>query len=370
MKLNQIHDIKVKVSPHRSLNSCMGVITSPELSAMEEDELQKELEHAGVIKAKVITSRRNDTLSKTATIILTFKGTDLPKYIYAAYLKFKVRAYVPPPKRCFKCQKYGHLGKVCKHKALCAKCGVDFHGDTECSNPTKCVNCNGNHAAYDRSCPRFTKEKALSKIQAEEKKSYQEAKRIQEMKHQVNVSSFATAVDRNKNKFVNAETQTICKCSCTCSIEQCNGDKILTSKPRSINAELPTRFSRATSTSSLEHGQDPRQGPPHLTKGGRTSSSASFGDEDDQVRAGKGSRRKPSLSPDKKAERKNLKQTIPILPLLSLFVQYPNLKHEHSLFFPVLEQIPLSREKPSPHRFRDQIVRFLHLNSPWGRYQR
>src|SRR5215469_14854446 len=113
MNVKQLHDMQVTVSPHRSLNSCTGVITSTELSKLKEEEIQAELEEIGVSNVKIIT-RQGDDRVNTSTMILTFKGTYLPSYIYAGYMRMKVRAYIPPPKRCFKCQKYGHFQSTCK----------------------------------------------------------------------------------------------------------------------------------------------------------------------------------------------------------------------------------------------------------------
>src|SRR5215469_5176702 len=183
MNVKQLHDMQVTVLPHRSLNSSTDVITSTELSKLKEEEIQAELEEIGVSKAKIITTRQGDDRVNTSTMILTFKGTYLPSYIYAGYMRIKVRAYIRPPRRCFKCQKYGHFQSTCKQKETCAKCGKDKH-EGDCSDPTKCVNCKGDHAAYDKKCRRFVKEKGISKIQVEQKKPYPEAKKIQEARSQ------------------------------------------------------------------------------------------------------------------------------------------------------------------------------------------
>ncbi|XP_037536589.1 cyclin-H [Nematolebias whitei] len=36
-----------------------------------------------------------------------------------------IMPYIPPPLRCYKCQRYGHIAAVCKGKQRCAKCGAD-----------------------------------------------------------------------------------------------------------------------------------------------------------------------------------------------------------------------------------------------------
>lgn len=46
------------------------------------------------------------------------------------YMSFSVRTFVPPPVRCFKCQRYGHTANVCKGKQTYGRCGKDHaYGD-------------------------------------------------------------------------------------------------------------------------------------------------------------------------------------------------------------------------------------------------
>src|SRR5215469_976864 len=253
--VKQLHDMKVTVSPHRSLNSCTGVITSTELSKLKEEEIQAELEEIGVRKVKIITTRQGDDRVNTSTMILTFKGTHLPSYTYAGYMRIKVRAYIPPPRRCFKCQKYGHFQSTCKQKETCAKCGKDKH-EGGCSGPKKCVNCEGDHAAYDKECPRLKKEKAISKIQVEQKKPYSEAQKIQEARSQTPAKpNYAAAAGGNTTSpttMCNAETQTVCKCVCACAIN-------LESTDRVMYARVKTRTTAdgSTNTQPCDHQTQP-----------------------------------------------------------------------------------------------------------------
>jgi len=188
-------------------------------------------------------------------MILTFKRTVLPRYIYAEYTRIKARAYIPPPRRCFKCQKYGHFQSTCKQKEICAKCGKAKH-EGNCSDPTKCVNCEGDHAAYNKICPRFVKEKAISKIQVVQKKSYPEAQKIQEARRQTPAKpSYAAAAGGNTpspTTMCNAETQTICKCECACAINPESTDRV-------IYARVKTRTTAdgSTNTLSCEHQAQP-----------------------------------------------------------------------------------------------------------------
>ncbi|KAE8742710.1 hypothetical protein FOCC_FOCC011742 [Frankliniella occidentalis] len=112
---------------------------------------------------------------------LTFEGQTLPKYIYLEGLRIKVEPYVPPVKRCTKCQLFGHISKDCRGKARCGKCG-NSHMDEECpEEKIFCIYCKTeDHSAEDREkCNRWAKEKQVKKHMAEKNLSYAKALQIQ-----------------------------------------------------------------------------------------------------------------------------------------------------------------------------------------------
>ena len=81
--------IPIKVTPHRTMNSCKGVIRDRDLAEMDLVELVSELKCVGVTDARNIMQNRNGTKTKTATIILTFARAILPKSINAGYSKIR-----------------------------------------------------------------------------------------------------------------------------------------------------------------------------------------------------------------------------------------------------------------------------------------
>ena len=66
---------------------------------------------------------------------------------------------LPNHRRCFNCQRPGHLAKDCKHTIACSRCSLE-HASHECSSSfLKCANCvingehNVNHASFSKCCP-------------------------------------------------------------------------------------------------------------------------------------------------------------------------------------------------------------------------
>ena len=55
------------------------------------------------------------------------------------------------PTRCFNCQKYSHIAKLCKNKTVCENCGEEHTG--VCEKEICCHNCKGKHKASSRFCP-------------------------------------------------------------------------------------------------------------------------------------------------------------------------------------------------------------------------
>ncbi|KHJ34380.1 putative zinc finger cchc-type protein [Erysiphe necator] len=56
--------------------------------------------------------------------------------------------------QCFKCQRYGHIAKICTAEAKCGKCAGD-HNTRECSGKreARCINCGKKHTSWYQSCP-------------------------------------------------------------------------------------------------------------------------------------------------------------------------------------------------------------------------
>jgi hypothetical protein len=49
--------------------------------------------------------------------------------------------------RCFRCQKFGHTQHRWTSDIACGNSGEAGHGDSPCTNPSKCVDCKGNNSS-------------------------------------------------------------------------------------------------------------------------------------------------------------------------------------------------------------------------------
>ena len=174
--------VPMVVAPHRTKNSCRGVINSFDLRGVSDDEITEDLSTYGVTHSRRITSRRGGETVPTDSIVLTFSGNDLPAAVVVGYVRVGVRTYIPNPMRCFRCQRFGHTQTHCKGRPTCSKCASTDHSDQSCdSDVLRCVNCGEDqnpHTAYDRACPRYADEKEINAMLREISPSERHAKFI------------------------------------------------------------------------------------------------------------------------------------------------------------------------------------------------
>ena len=181
-----------------------GVIRCPDIKCSDEEILEG-LKDEGVIKLDTISGFRDGQRKPTGTFILTFQSQTLPKYIRVGCYRVAVSQLIPNPIRCYKCQKFGHTKFNCRKNEVCNKCGKEDHTDSqECTKEAKCVNCQGNHASNDKTCPKWKEEKEIQRIKAERGISNTDAKKQMDIFN----SAKAAAATKPVVKTVNAETQT------------------------------------------------------------------------------------------------------------------------------------------------------------------
>lgn len=124
---------------------------------------------------------RDPTTSKT-TLIAYPREMNLPQYVAIDGQRFKVYPFIPKPRRCDRCQRFGHLPDHCPNNVICSRCSGN-HAYNECPNKDapKCANCFQEHSAAHRQCPVYIKTQEVLKVRAIEKVTYAQAvKRVEE----------------------------------------------------------------------------------------------------------------------------------------------------------------------------------------------
>ncbi|GFY35363.1 uncharacterized protein TNCV_797121 [Trichonephila clavipes] len=171
-------DSNLTVTPHKSLNSCRGVISEPDLLYASEGEILEGLSDQGVTQVRRITILKDSTRLPTKHIILSFNSPKLPTTIKAGYLNCKIRPNIQNPLRCFKCQRFGHSQNSCRGQLTCSRCASVGHSSTDCTLEPKCVNCTQSHPSDSKLCQKWKLEKQIQEIKTNKNISYFEARRL------------------------------------------------------------------------------------------------------------------------------------------------------------------------------------------------
>ena len=160
----KLGNIPVKVDVHKTKNTIKGTILTSNFHDMTDAEFLERLIPQGVLD--VFNVPKRDKSGKSARYFLTFAGNKLPDKILAEGLVLKVKAPNNSPRRCPKCQEFGHGEKTCVKAKICCKCGKQAdHDYSDCPNETCCSNCGQGHAASAPECPLFQIEAAVIRHQ-------------------------------------------------------------------------------------------------------------------------------------------------------------------------------------------------------------
>ncbi len=52
--------------------------------------------------------------TETESVLVEFETKVLPEETFFGFMKYRVREFIPKPMRCFNCQEFEHVAKVCK----------------------------------------------------------------------------------------------------------------------------------------------------------------------------------------------------------------------------------------------------------------
>ena len=156
---NGVRTVPITVVPHPTKGFLTGVITLPDLSDVEDEDILEELRDQGVQRVRRLQRRENGGAVKSNTFVLSFFQSELAEKVRVTWRSIRVRPYIPNPVRCYRCQEYGHVQSSCGRSERCARCSATGHKSSSCDAPKPRCTCGGEHEAWSRKCPKLAKEK-------------------------------------------------------------------------------------------------------------------------------------------------------------------------------------------------------------------
>lgn len=186
LQIDQLGPCQVEIMKDPLKNSVYGVLFDFDdiFGDLSEEAIVELLHGQGVIR--VTRFKKGKDKEPTRSYKLAFDGLICPMEIKVRGIWFRIREYVPPPLRCFRCQRYKHSRGGCRSKvATCQICGEEGHeariyDDTgrivqTCDKVRKCVNCKGDHEAGFKDCPTHVDWQKVNQLVVNQKLSRQEA---------------------------------------------------------------------------------------------------------------------------------------------------------------------------------------------------
>ena len=177
--LSHLGEIPIVSKPDDVRNTSKGTIYAPDFSSDSSEAILAHLRKRNVPISDVyrFPPRKENPSTPNPRLLLTFSVPFPPTNVKLGFTKHTVRTYVPFPRRCFKCQKFGHPQKYCRSlQAICPRCGSSLHLSCE-KHPPCCPNCKGPHSASSAECPSFILEKEILELNALQKLDRREVTR-------------------------------------------------------------------------------------------------------------------------------------------------------------------------------------------------
>lgn len=113
----------------------------------------------------------------TQTVVLTFRGQELPLRVFSYYSSLEVETYQYPTIQCMNCCRFGHIKAQCRSKPRCYRCAQPHLGD-DCLIPeaeSTCLYCSAKHFSTSRTCPEQNRQKSIKTVMSRDGVSYEEA---------------------------------------------------------------------------------------------------------------------------------------------------------------------------------------------------
>ena len=185
--VTNIENFPVSIEKHKFYNRIRGIIESPALCLMPENEIIEGLEAYNCTAAKKLDKPARDSKNQyirdeenklkwipSGEVEISLESEALPTRVDIIGLSLVVEKYKPEPRFCKCCLQYGHFFKFCPNKAirLCPWCAEKHHTKVgeKCTKPPKCRSCSEEgredtrHSTTNRNCPRFKKEAKIAEV--------------------------------------------------------------------------------------------------------------------------------------------------------------------------------------------------------------
>ena len=200
LQITELAGINVKATQYSgSQVTTKGVIHKID-TQISNEEIEEVLKEQNVVNAKRFLKKIRGEIVATPSVLITFKGKNLPETLNFLYEVRQVDNYFPPVPRCYKCQLFGHIKANCKGKLRCVRCGGE-HEFEECAskdNP-KCLRCGENHSAAFQGCKHYIEAKQIQKIKLEGNLTYAQATKAR----RTHITSAGNEVAANKTATSN-----------------------------------------------------------------------------------------------------------------------------------------------------------------------
>ena len=277
MTLNKFGPCDVRVEKDEMKNTVVGVIYDHDNKLMDvgEEGVKELLTNQGV--TKVIQMKKGREKIPLKSYKLIFDRLICPDGVDINRKWFQVREFIPPPLRCFHCQKYEHAIRGCRNadkSPTCQRCGGD-HKHLEfnregtlvrsCSRNAKCVNCKGGHEAGARDCPKQMLWQEVQEKKVLQKLTHYEAKQrvFGSISSTETIAQSVTAEDR-ANRVVENENKTAIQQLHTKFdkvLEEFAGARISVDRPQeNIEARVQTAVNQAVQSLRAEMDQQKTEG--------------------------------------------------------------------------------------------------------------
>ncbi|KAH9367299.1 hypothetical protein HPB48_011926 [Haemaphysalis longicornis] len=150
----RLHGKTISIKPYARSPpiSCLGVIHNVG-GHFTPPQIMQELESytTDILAARMMGS--------TQSVLITFAGTVIPRFVYFKRVAFRCRPHKPKPPTCTRCLALGHRAHQCPQHcapAKCRRCAAPLPPDPSthvCSQPW-CIHCKVNtHPSLDPTCP-------------------------------------------------------------------------------------------------------------------------------------------------------------------------------------------------------------------------